>query len=200
MVLYTSNGCDNPPEVWEDDCGPFKLRFDIYGISSSSIVSSPWGIGDIFFGFLENDSNSIVAYDSFGIVVDMLFLSGLSDSRNSFRANPFITNAYACSPGQPYSDERISNINIFSTSDYDSAHPAGDTLTDLILVDYLPKLHIVAQDLSVFLDTMPSAKQQFAFFLKSPPDSLRVHRFIIQYQQTNGEFYSLISNPVFIKP
>ncbi len=104
----------------------------------------------------------------------------------------------------PRSEEVIAGLVVFSNSAYDSAHPAGDSLNDLLDVFML----YPADDgpyrtpfaLTDFLSEKRTARQRVVMTLRSPPAQAAEHEFTLVYRQTNGEVYTATARRIVVTP
>ena len=126
-------------------------------------------------------------YNQFNIVLDFRDSIYFYSENQNWSVN-FINNAYAkhvcyglCIQGNDGylgSKEIIASIYITSNADFDSLHLAGDTLNDYFKVNQL-------------LDSINyKANRYILISLNINPKLDSLHTFNIQYNQTNGEYYS----------
>lgn len=86
--------------------------------------------------------------------------------------------AYACSPVEPYTEEKITNISITSDVDFDETHPAGSELKDFFEV--LPYLSGNAATVSEYLSRQPNVENAQLRLTKAPDEKKKIS-FTITY-------------------
>lgn len=86
--------------------------------------------------------------------------------------------AYACSPVEPYTEERITDIIITSDVDFDETHPAGSDLKDYFEV--YPYLSGNAATVSEYLNREPNI-ENVQLHLNTAPDDTKNITFTITY-------------------
>ncbi|MBL7962078.1 hypothetical protein JNM05_04725 [bacterium] len=94
--------------------------------------------------------------------------------------------------------ETISSLTVLDSKQYDANHFAGDTLNDIIDLPSDNGLGFIT--LADFIDTEPSARVIFTFSFNTPPAMADTHVFVVNYIQTNGEHYSMTSDPIKLLP
>jgi hypothetical protein len=118
-----------------------------------------------------------------------------------------INKAYACSQVLPYTEQRISNINITSSTAFNDDLPAGSSLNDVfdvVYLDYVPTQYYaqVNGDVDYFSlteftaqpDNMPAKITQLAF--NTEPTYKQNHVFFIEINFHSGEQFLLESREI----
>lgn len=103
-------------------------RFEDYKFFANTI--SGW-IGTGFYYNEKIQTDSIYQYN---ILIFRISFSGHRYGCN-YPVLDFFQSAYACSPPDLYSEEKITDIIITSDEDYDETHPAGTDLRNLFEVN-----------------------------------------------------------------
>lgn len=86
--------------------------------------------------------------------------------------------AYACSPVEPYTEEKITNISITSDVDFDETHPAGSELRDFFEVS--PYLSGNVATVSEYLSRQPNVENAQLRLTKAPDEKKKIS-FTITY-------------------
>ncbi len=110
---------------------------------------------------------------------ELIFKIGFSGQHYSCISPTFdlFPSAYACSPPEPYSDEKITDIIIISNEDYDETHPAGTDLKDLFEVQ---SSNGNRSTVSEYLQKQPKI-EYIEFKLAKAPEEKKTHTFTITY-------------------
>ncbi|WP_260492034.1 DUF5034 domain-containing protein [Pseudoalteromonas maricaloris] len=118
-----------------------------------------------------------------------------------------ISTAYACSPVPPYTDEKITDINITSSAAFSDEFPAGSSLNEVFDIVYIGSDYSNQVDyrrldngendyfsISEFLDMEDKKASEFIqFALNSEPTYKQNHVFYIEISLDTGEQFSLES-------
>lgn len=137
---------------------------------------------------IENDS---VYYEHFSIIISPVQIEYTADASfdHNWNFNMFQT-LHACDP-QAVTDERIDDIIITSSSDYDAEHPAGTDLADLFDMVYFYRKNIGVSlkfSLEEYLDSSPMVTEyEWMLFLNKQPDMPGFFDFNIKYFQSGRE-------------
>jgi hypothetical protein len=110
----------------------------------------------------------------------------------------FFSSAFACKPKSSLPSQKITNIEIFSSSDYVTASqtfPANTNLISLFGIGY-PDPDVIAD----YLNTQPDATKEYILFvITTPPASEQKHEFKIAIYADGVKIQS-IAKAVFIRP
>lgn len=162
MTLFSPliNSCINAGGCSKSDLKARKFyTTDMYGKTIDRTAKSQ-----------ELNDTSVVRYSNLRINIRF---SGRSYSEN-FKNLSLISSAYACSPAEPYSEERIADIIITANQDFDASHPMGSNLADVFYVnrgannssftveEYI-KTKPRIEDLDFFLVSAPRIQKKFQF-------------------------------------
>lgn len=137
---------------------------------------------------IENDS---VFFEHFSIIISPVQIEYTADASfdHNWNFNMFQT-LHACDP-QAVTDERIDDIIITSSSDYDAEHPAGTDLADLFDMVYFYRKNIGVSlkfSLEEYLDSSPMVTEyEWMLFLNKQPDMPGFFDFNIKYFQSGRE-------------
>jgi hypothetical protein len=128
-----------------------------------------------------------------------VFFSSVPDKINF----QFIQSAYACSPIDPASDDKILDIQIYSDKDFSTEYPSGKNLAELFEVYALymresPR-HV---DLIDFITEEPKAPDQLILLLKSGPSEASEIQFSVRYLQDGEKLneFEFSTQPIAISP
>ena len=107
---------------------------------------------------------------------------------NKIQGFNFINTAYACSPKPPTTDDKITNIEIFSDNDFNADNLSGANLAALFDVTVFEEFssNSVKYDLNEYIATEPTVPRDLHLTLKKPPTSTSSHAFQVKYYQ-NGK-------------
>jgi len=186
----------------EDGCGG-NSKFNITSFNWKTYQSIYSETSEEKLKLFEINQNSVIYYE-YSIVMttqtenDYSLIAELS----SFN---MISSAYACSPVDPYTTDRIENIEIFSNLDFNSNNLKGENLVklfDIIVKDYFKGIIYERFDLTDYLATNPSVpSEEMILVLKESPEITAEYEFTIKYYQ-NGEkldYFEFITNPIEIR-
>jgi len=111
----------------------------------------------------------------------------------------FFPSAFACGSATILPSQKITNIEIFSSSDYVTANqtiPANQDLTSVFGIGY-PEPDVISE----YIDTQPDAtKLYLQFVITTPPASEQKHEFKFKISTDKGETLQSVAKPVFIRP
>ncbi len=177
------------------DCGPFPdksrvkdITFKMYQMDFSNTID------------LNEITGSSIAYNKLAIEVTPNIENYFSILKklNSFSLIP---SAYACDPVPPEMVDRISNIEIFSDSDYNTLHPANTNLADIISLR-LPLSVIQEYTLTGFIEVNSTFPETMLLLLNQAPDANAMHQITIKIY-TDGELLNydeFTFDPIEITP
>lgn len=185
FLLIIINGCS---DCDDEDLEQTKPYYDIIGINSKlAKITDISPIQYIQYEMIDSENDTIN--------FDELFIRNFADLRfHAFNTvknfGTFLNSAYACEPlpaGYKGTDEKIDKIIIKSINNFDSNHLAGDTLNDFFNYVEGTKIKFSLND---YTKTFPiQAPMDFGLQLNTKPKLNLKHKFIIEYYQTNGEYY-----------
>jgi len=199
-VLFTfiTISCDAPTDL---DCGPFPDKFRVTDFSTSIknvtyYDSSSWSVQ---LSDIQGDS---IQFNKFAIqmypVTEVYFSSVLE------RFNiQIIQKAYACSPIEPASDDKILDIQIYSDKDFNAEYPAGENLAELFKVYALYMRDGSRRvDLVDFISEEPNAPDQLILLLSSGPSEATEFLFSVHYFQDGEKLneFEFTTDPITITP
>jgi hypothetical protein len=171
----------------EDTCGSFDNRFSSTGIILNTLktVSYDSAASRYYFDTVKNPDT--VQFDELAIRLipeKRLYIGSAIPGRSS---SSMFSEAYACTPPIPYSDERIDYITITTTTDFDQGHPAGSNLSDLFDVAILDKyrnINYTRMSLAGFMALRPNTKDELILFLNKAPGRGNDFVFQVRYCRT----------------
>lgn len=118
----------------------------------------------------------------------------------------FINKSYALYPHYNLIDS-IASISIYSNANYDSLHPAGTLLNDIILIRlyyYEPYLNINSDINDTLSNIIFPVRSHFNLFFKLlnkfPPDTTLLHQFTIIYKETDSTILTYKLPSLYIEP
>ena len=90
--------------------------------------------------------------------------------------------------GYEGSQDTITGFEVISNQDFDSQHPAGSVLNDVLTIflrNYYETLNgISGQSLVTYLNDAPSPGRLYTFVFAKAPDTSKEHVFTIRYKQS----------------
>lgn len=188
------------------DCNKVPEYFDVTGFRSS-IQKITETYPDGTYLCVPLDSVNAVAFDKVVLQMEptMTFYGDNSRKYNFEIPSFFVNSAVACEclePGHAGSNERISEINIFSTYLFTSTGSTTDTLTKYfdIVGYYSDGRNLNRTDLNSFLQSNPPALKFMQLILKVKPNGSLKQQFNVVYKQTNGELYNSAMAALVILP
>ena len=97
----------------------------------------------------------------------------------------------------------VKSIIVTSDNNYNQQYKKGDTLNNIIKMKFLDIArggqHECLKHIQEFLDTKPICNQFTSLLFFEKPDSIRLHKFHIYYEESNGAVYQSDLLPVYIK-
>ena len=192
MVILSIISCDN----FIEKCGPFDNKFyvtDLYWDEIEGIYENGY--------IVDSAINRRVAFDKYAIhAYAHIYTYTASDYKKSVG---FFNEAYACEPVIPTTDDKITDIQIYCTNDFNTGHPQGTNLADLfniVIFEQNSSQNYTLYPLDEFLLEEQFASHEFYLMLNVPPDSEGEYQFTVKYYQDGGkmEYAEYISNPVTI--
>ena len=199
-VLFTfiTISCDSPLDI---DCGPFPDKFRVTDFSTSIKKVTHYDSSTLSIQLSEIQSDSI-QFDEFAIEmypVTEVFFSSVFDKINF----QFIKSAYACSPIDPASDDKILDIQIYSDKDFSDEYPAGENLAELFEVYALYMREGPRRfNLIDFITEEPNAPDQLILLLQSGPSEASEIQFSVRYLQDGEKLseFEFSTEPITIIP
>jgi hypothetical protein len=162
------------------DCGPFPDKSRVKDILLNTYKINNQN-NNIILNIIDNQS---IIYNelAFEITPEIETFFSLKKRFNSLN---LVQTAYACDPITPEMVDTITNIELYSNSNYNTTHPANTNLADIIKVK-LPQS--ISNDYSLinYLELNPKFPSSMLLLFNEPPLSNTSHRFTIKIY-TNGE-------------
>ena len=210
-VLFLAVSCKDV-----DQCGSIpNSQYHITGIEVTPVTYSEL---PSLIGFKVTttavDTNNAVDANQFMLelnadtAITPTLVKNSPDNGHSFKFSfsfSLMSKAYACSPVAPYTEERISQLNITSDNDFSADYPAGSNLNALFNVLYnqtLTPTHTdsngdrTAYTLAEYVATTPNATQSLQLKLIQAPDELKTHQFTIDYMHDDGQQFTVSTGVV----
>ena len=191
-----------PGSGYPDKYKIISLDWTVDSVSYSySTFSGDTVIDKIDFSPLVQNS---VLYSHYGISTLSRMGGYRSSSRNKINTSNFINSAYACSPVEPTTDDRIRDIKIFSKRDFNSEYPAGSNLAplfDIIVEPDLSSYRKLKWDLTKYLLTRSIPSRLMVLVLKESPEVTADYTFEIEYYQDGKDldFFEFTTRSVEIR-
>ncbi len=109
--------------------------------------------------------------------------------------------AFKCDPPRFESPDTISDIRIFSTSDFNAEYTAGSDLSSFFEVEFQ---NPIDKDQYYQVDRFDSTSywppERFArYFLFKTPEQISSHRFIVNVEMKNGSSFSDTTASIFLR-
>lgn len=186
----------------ERDCGPFPDKFKLKALSWKiyKAVYSEESEEKLLLSEIENDT---VDYNKFSIFITPIKDTYFSMVEKRFSFN-LINCAYACSPIDPVTEERIDSIKITCNENFNENYPIGKDISglfDVIVLDKISSLYYSKLLLSEYVNERPLVPDEITLMLNSPPDSTTDFEFTIQYYQDgiDLDYFEFKTDKVVIK-
>jgi len=187
-----------------DQCGDAgNPQYDITTMTAKLTISTqPFDNFGLFrFSTLELPLGQSTNIDQF--VLELSATTGPAFSSNDPPPKPMfslslIPTANACSPIEPFTNEKIASITITSSNDFSNEYPSGTDLAPLFLVIsndlYLFNRSTgekLPYSLDEYLALNPPAGKLLQLSLSLSPPINKTHQFNIEYSHENGEFFMM---------
>lgn len=195
LIPFYSVSCDKIIE----SCGPFDDKFRtvdfITDFKHLSTTETP--TLNVQYSTLESDT---ARYDSFGLAMFPM-VELYSFKKEKFNSFSFVSQAFACSPPVVRSEEIITQIEIFSSTNFNSEYTSETNLSELfdIIVLYSDSGY-QRSSLNEFLASKPTVPDEMFLLLKTAPETTDPIQFTIKYSQ-DGQLmksYEYQTSPVVI--
>ena len=180
-VLFTffSTSCNTPTDL---NCGPFPDMFRVTDFSTSIKKVTHYDSSTRSIQLSEIQNNSI-HFDEFAIEMYPVTEAFFSSVFNKINFQ-FIQSAYACSPINPVSDDKILDIQIYSDEDFNDEYTAGENLAELFEVYVLYMREGPRRiNLTDFIAEEPNVPDQLILLLRSGPSEASEVQFSVRYFQ-----------------
>jgi hypothetical protein len=186
----------------EDDCGPFPNKFKISSLNSEILQIEVLNEKhQIKLSEIENNS---VSYEKYSIRITAEIETYFAYEKSKMK-NIFIENSYACSPAPPKTDEKITNIEIYTNNDYNSMNQSGQNINqlfDVLVLNHFSSFPYYEKfDLIEYINTNPNIANELIFVLKEAPENNDNFIFEIKYYQNGIDLneYSFVTNEIEIR-
>ncbi|MBN1186065.1 MAG: hypothetical protein JXB49_27535 [Bacteroidales bacterium] len=135
-----------------------------------------------------------IRYDSLGIeVANTVIISGLKEQWYNTIG---FTGLYACEPA--YNFDRIYDIEITSSEDYNTSFPKGSDLSRIMSVSWMFSLQKNSIDFFLIGQELTD-NDSFFFTFNFPPDENKIHNITINYTLYDNRVYTTTISNLFIK-
>ena len=164
-------------------CGPFPDKYKVIDVKIEP-VSVDYDTAGLTLPVLTELDTNPVHYTQFGLLLNPITQTYFS---SNFYPNSFgiINSAYACSPVKPYTDDYITNIEIYTDKDFDAKHSKDDNLAeyfDVFVADNQTNT-VLKKDLISYLKSKPTVPHQIVLQLNTPPVKDTSFVFTVIYTQ-----------------
>jgi len=183
------------------DCGPFtnyNYKITDFTTSLKQIAYTDPISQDVQLSSLEKDT---LVFSELAIHMIPNTESYTAQAKPEFNLSFFET-AYACSPPIPSSEDKITDIQIFSNKDYSNEFSSQNNLSELfdIIVRY-PNRSNQRVSLSEFLTSNPEAPTEIVLIPTTAPSTTNSFQLTIKYFQDGLELdhYEFTTNSIVIK-
>lgn len=180
------------------DCGPFtntNYKITDFSTSLKQIVFTDPISQDVQLSSLEKDT---LEFSELAIHMIPETESYTAQAKFDFS---FFETAYACSPPIPSSEDKITDVQIFSDKDYNTEFSSQNNLSRLfdIIVQY-PNRGKQRVSLSEFLTLNPEAPTKIILIPITAPSTTNSFQFTIKYFQDGLELdqYEFTTNSIVI--
>ncbi|MFN6945724.1 MAG: hypothetical protein ACK4ND_12325 [Cytophagaceae bacterium] len=184
------------------DCGPFPNRYKTVGLDwfNYKAIYSDNPDSSFTLSEIENDS---VDYNQYAILIKPKQETYFARSSN-FGNFSLVKTAYACSPVEPKTDEKIDSIVITSTKDYNANHPSGSDLSDLfdvVVVDHSNHVYYERYSLSNYIKTTPFVPNELTLLLKEEAQQTTDFEFLVKFYQDgiDKDYFEFLTNSIVIR-
>jgi len=187
--------------ITDTGCGPFtnyNYKITDFETSLKQVIYINPINQDVELGALEKDT---LDFDE--LVIQMLPDTESYTAQASHKLNfSFFETAYACSPPIPSSEDKITDIQIFSNKNYSTEFSSQQNISELfdIVVQY-PNRGSQRLSLNEFLATNPEAPTEIILLPNTAPSSTNSFQFTVKYFQDGLELdeYQFTSDSIVIK-
>ncbi len=173
----------------EPQCGPFNNRFSSTGLTTNTLKIKSYDSLSGRFDIAYLNLLDTIPYKKLALRLMPEKKFYIATSLHKGCTFSIFSEAYACSPPIPYSDEKVDDIIIKSNTDYDQTHISGDNLADLfevVIVDNFNSIYNNKMSLKNFLALRPNTKDELYLLLTKAPEKTDDFIFQIQYIRTLG--------------
>ena len=183
----------------QEDCG--SLSKPNYKVTDYDLITIKAGMDPLHNerSFSSDDAtlvsdNATVHYEDAGFVAEP------TTERIAMKSRPsFFTSAFACSPPEPSPTQKITSIEILSSSDFITANqtiPAGQDIKSFFGIG-----HPDVTSVSDYLSTPRVATDQWILFiLTTAPSGQQQHEFKFTIKLDDGSEYSAFAKRINITP
>ena len=153
---------------------------------------------------LSEIENNSVSYEKYSIRITAEIETYFAYEKSKMK-NIFIENSYACSPAPPKTDEKITNIEIYTNNDYNSMNQSGQNINqlfDVLVLNHFSSFPYYEKfDLIEYINTNPNIANELIFVLKEAPENNDNFIFEIKYYQNGIDLneYSFVTNEIGIR-
>jgi hypothetical protein len=188
-------------EIFDDDCGPFNnYNYKITGFETNlkQVVYIDSVNQDVQLSSPENDT---LYFDELAIQMIPDTESYTAQAKHKLNFS-FSETAYACSPPIPSSEDKITDIQIFSNKNYSNEFSSQENISELfdIVVQY-PNRGNQRFSLNEFLAAKPEAPTEIILLPNTAPSSTNSFQFTVKYFQDGLELdeYQFTTDSIVIK-
>ena len=144
------------------DCGPFPDKFNI--------TSFNWDVKNVTFSEemynAQEITNNQVNYANYGIVVNAETATYFSKVFNI----SLLDKAYACSPVDPTTDDKITNIEIVVNQDFNTNFLAGSNMASKFKIGFVSENNMFeTMSLVDYIASNPKVSREFVLLLEDAP-------------------------------
>ncbi len=198
-LLMLNIGCE-----LGDDCGPFpETAYRVTGITTDNVQLNNRG----YRNASSIPDSTLLPFNEFALAV---YPETERVSTNTFPVPSLFTGfshpAYACSPPAPTPTENVSEITVFSNTDYQQQDSntilyAGDTLNGIFqIVDfYSGNITGLATFLKISKQ-IPASDEGFFLVPLARPRQETTHRFTVHYRLEDGTLFTFEADPITLTP
>ena len=112
--------------------------------------------------------------------------------------------AYACSPVEPKTDEKIESIVLTSTKDFNANYPSGSDLSelfDIVVVDHSNYIDDRKYSLTDYIESSPFIPNELILILREKPQLTTDFEFLVKFYQDgiDNDYFEFSTNSIVIK-
>ncbi len=156
----------------------------------------------IYNGYTSVSELQIFSTDSLFYYKAGIKLSGMASYYTKVTGSGSLMACSPIPPGYKGSKETITAFKVVSSADYDTSHPAGSNLADILKIrikDYLSSDIDAVQGLDAYLATNPQPVQFYTLLFTKAPETNKKHTFTITYKQSDGTEFTINTNELIFR-
>lgn len=179
------------------DCGPFP---DKYKITDFEVNMGRLNDPEKPLEGFQILTNNAVSYRRFVIAFDGQVATYFSSNWQRWDVFSPLSEALACSPVEPDTDETITDIQVFCDKDFTADYAQNTNIATLFDIVFLADNRLQQMSLPDFMALHPKSTPEFYLLLHTPPDVADTYTFQVKYFQegVDMDFFTYTTEPVYL--